>query len=36
MWKMEIFGEVFWMEKNIKEKIMDYDPIRNVTLNLHV
>jgi hypothetical protein len=25
---MEIFGEVFWMEQNLKEKIMDYEPTK--------
>jgi hypothetical protein len=28
MWTMEIFGKVFWMEQNLKEKIMDYDPTK--------
>ena len=27
MWTMEKFGEVFRMEQNLKEKIMDYNPI---------
>ena len=25
IWTMEKFGEVFWMEQNLKEKIMDYN-----------
>jgi len=27
MWTLEKFGEVFWMAQNLKEKIMDYDPM---------
>ena len=27
MWTLEKFGEVFRMEQNLKEKIMDYDPM---------
>jgi hypothetical protein len=27
MWKLEKFGGVFWMEQNVQEKIMDYDPM---------
>ena len=32
MWKLEKFGEVFQMAQNLKEKIMDYDPMmqRNI------
>ena len=36
MWTMEKIGEVFWMEQNLKEKIMDYNPMMNVALKLHV
>ena len=36
IWTMEKFGEVFWMEQNLKEKIMDYNPMMNVALKLHV
>jgi hypothetical protein len=25
---MEIFGEVFWMERNLKEKLMDCEPMK--------
>jgi len=27
MWTLEKFDEVFRMEQNLKEKIMDYDPM---------
>ena len=27
MWTLKTFGEVFQMAQNLKEKIMDYDPI---------
>ena len=27
MWTIEKFGEVFWIEQNLKEKIMDYNPM---------
>ena len=27
MWRLKKFGEVFRMAQNLKEKIMDYDPI---------
>ena len=34
MWTMEKFGEVFWMAQNLKEKIMDYDPVMKYSIKV--
>jgi len=36
MWTLEKFGEVFRMEQNLKEKIMDYDPMMKRSIKLYV
>ena len=32
MWTLEKFGEVFQMVQNVKEKIMDYEPMMKLSV----
>jgi len=32
MWTLEKFGEVFQMVQNVKEKIMDYEPMTKLSV----
>ena len=36
MWTLEKFGEVFQMAQNLKEKIMDYDPMMKRSIKVRV
>ena len=34
MWRVKKFGKMFWMAQNLKEIIMDYDPMMKRTIKV--
>jgi hypothetical protein len=34
VWTLGKIGEVFWMAQNLKEKLMDYDPVMKPSIKV--